>query len=88
VGAQSSGSFRQDVAETGTAGLECPTATSRRSFMGTANGSSRPQAAVMRPQRLQPESTRVCHWAAAEQFPKQTITVCLTGRIAPMHEPA
>jgi hypothetical protein len=43
----------------GTAGFGCPTATSRRSFMGTANRSCRPQEAVMRPQRLQPESTRV-----------------------------
>ena len=48
---------RAQLTETGTAGLGCPTATSRRSFMGTANGSRRPQAAAARPQRLQPGST-------------------------------
>ena len=46
------------LAESGMAALECPTATSRRSFMGITNGSRRPQAAVARPQRLQPESTQ------------------------------
>jgi hypothetical protein len=52
------GSCGRKLAETGTAGLGYPTATSRHSFMGTANGSRRPQAAVARPQRLQPESTQ------------------------------
>jgi hypothetical protein len=54
------------LAESGMAALECPTATSRRSFMGITNGSRRPQAAVARPQRLQPESTQSgCRMIAA-----------------------
>jgi hypothetical protein len=50
----------RSFAGTGTAGLGCPTATSRHSFMGTANGNHRPQAAVARPQLLQPGTDRGC----------------------------
>jgi hypothetical protein len=51
------GAKRPELAERRAAGFLCPTVTSRRSFIGTANDSRRPQAAVARPQRLQPEST-------------------------------
>jgi hypothetical protein len=69
-----------ELAEIGTAGLGCPTATSRRSFMGIANGSRPPQAAVMRPQRLQPESTQVRHRSAYQQIPEADVQRCTTPR--------
>ena len=69
--------------ETGTAGLGCPTATSRRSFMGTANGSRRAQAAVARPLRLQPESTQ------SDPSGHSSILPCRFNRRAPdVREPA
>jgi hypothetical protein len=45
------GALWPELAETGTAALEYATATSRRSCMGIANGSRRPETAIDQPAR-------------------------------------
>src|SRR5208337_9821 len=49
-------SSRHYLAETGTAGLECATATSGRSFTGIANGSRRPFAFIWTAEQHDPIS--------------------------------